>query len=208
MNDTKQEIQLWRERAETIQVRNPEEMTAAEEVLKELRRRKKLWLEAVEKTVKSAHAAWKEAVAHRDSIAKPIDAAERVVKSRIADYVYEQRRKAEAERRRLQAEAEAKAEAERQRAIKAAQRLKTEELREQRLAEAETMVAPVVNVAPEIPETKLSTFTTWSFQIVDAAAIPREYLVPDEKRIGAIVRTLKADTNIPGIKVVARESVR
>ena len=134
--EAKNEIEKYRTLAMEIQVGTPDEMTAAEAILVELRRRKKVWLDAVEATVKGAHAAWKAAVAHRDSVAKPIDEAEAIVKKRIAEYVYKQRRIAEAERARLQADADAKAEAERRRALAAAEKLKTPELREERIQQA------------------------------------------------------------------------
>lgn len=205
---TMNEVTMYRDKALQLQVRTPEEMTFAESVLTELRRRKKVWLEAVEATVKTAHASWKAAVAHRDSVAKPIDEAEKIVKQRIADYAYEQRRIASAEQARLQAEADAKAEAERRRALAAAEKLKTPELKAERIEQAETIVAPVVTVAAAVPETKLSMVVSYSFQIVDAAAIPAEYLIPDEKKIGAIVRATKGSITIPGVKVIKRESVR
>jgi hypothetical protein len=208
MSETKQEIELYKTRAESLTVTTPEEMTAAESILAELRRRKKIWLEAVEDTVKNAHAAWKAAVAHRDSIAGPIDAAERIVKDRIATYISDQRRKAEAERRRLQAEADAQAEAERKRAMAAAEKLKTPELKEARIEQAQAIVAPVVQVAAAVPETKLASVVTYGFEIEDAAKIPAEYLMPDEKKIGAVIRATRGSVNIPGVKVVRRESVR
>jgi len=42
--------------------------------------------------------------------------------------------------------------------------------------------------------------TIWKFRITDAAKIPRQYLVPDEVKIGQIVRALKRESNIPGIE--------
>ncbi len=41
----------------------------------------------------------------------------------------------------------------------------------------------------------------WKFEIVNASKIPAEYLVPDEVKIGKIVKAMKADTKIDGIKV-------
>ena len=51
----------------------------------------------------------------------------------------------------------------------------------------------------------ISTRKKWSFEIVDAAKIPREYLVPNEVAIGGVVRALKGATNIPGIRVVSTD---
>ena len=207
-DETRTEVELYRAKASAVQVRTPEEMTAAEAILTELRRRKKVWLDAVEATVKGAHAAWKAAVAHRDSIAKPIDEAERIVKDRIAGYVSEQRRLAEAERARLQAEADAKAEAERKRAMAAAEKLKTPELKAERIEQAQTIVAPVVTVAAAVPQTKLASVVTWGFEIADPALLPREYLMPDESKIGAVIRASKGTIQIPGVRAIRRESVR
>lgn len=206
MSDEMNEVELYRAKAGQIQVRTPDEMTAAENILAELRRRKKTWLEAVEASVKTAHAAWKAAVAHRDSVATPIEEAEKIIKTRIADYTFEQQRKAEAERKRLQAEADARAEIERRKAMAAAEKLKTPELKEERIMQAETIVAPVVTV--EAPKTSLSMVVTYGFEIVDAAAVPAEYMMPDEKKIGAVIRATKGSLVIPGVRIIKRESVR
>jgi hypothetical protein len=41
----------------------------------------------------------------------------------------------------------------------------------------------------------------WAFRIVDAAKIPRKYLVPDEKAIGGVVKALGQQARIPGVEV-------
>jgi hypothetical protein len=43
--------------------------------------------------------------------------------------------------------------------------------------------------------------TTWHFEVVDAAAIPREYLQPNEQLIGHVVRENKGAVAIPGVRV-------
>lgn len=47
----------------------------------------------------------------------------------------------------------------------------------------------------------ISKRSIWHFRVTDAGAIPDEYWTLDEKRIGGVVRALKADTKIPGIEV-------
>lgn len=42
----------------------------------------------------------------------------------------------------------------------------------------------------------------WVYEIVDASQIPREYMIPNETKIAGVVRALKGDTNIPGVKAV------
>ena len=41
----------------------------------------------------------------------------------------------------------------------------------------------------------------WKYKIEDETKIPREYLIPDTKKIGQIVRAMKEKTDIPGVKV-------
>lgn len=40
---------------------------------------------------------------------------------------------------------------------------------------------------------------SWQFRIIDASKIPREYLVPDEKKLGAIARAGKGTIKIEGV---------
>lgn len=65
---------------------------------------------------------------------------------------------------------------------------------------AATVVAPVIQrEAPAV--TGISTREVWRFEVVHPNAVPREYLVVDEKKLGQVVRALKGDTNIPGVRV-------
>jgi hypothetical protein len=109
----------------------------------------------------------------------------------------------------MQADLDRKAEQERQAAIKAAEKLKTPELREERLAQAEMIVAPVVVAAVAKPvASKLATVTTYTFEVVDAGKIPPEYMIPDAVKIGAVVRATRGSIVIPGVKVIVNKSVR
>jgi hypothetical protein len=47
----------------------------------------------------------------------------------------------------------------------------------------------------------------WDFEITDPAALPREFLVPDEKLIRSAVSSLKDQTTIPGVRVFSRRVV-
>lgn len=41
----------------------------------------------------------------------------------------------------------------------------------------------------------------WTFEVVDAELVPREYLMVDEKAIASVVKGLKEKTDIPGVRV-------
>ena len=61
---------------------------------------------------------------------------------------------------------------------------------------------PVPIMAPTVTKTAgLSTRENWEFQILDASKLPREYLMPNEAAIRAVVKGLKGNTNIPGVRV-------
>ena len=143
------------------------------------------------------------------SIIDPVTAVVNTLKGRISTQRAERQRIAEEAARKAQAELNRKAEQERQAAMKAAEKLKTPELREERLAQAEMIVAPVVQVPVAKPTgSKLATVVTWGFEIVNAGEIPREYMIPDESKIGAVIRASKGSIVIPGVRAVRRESVR
>lgn len=98
-----------------------------------------------------------------------------------------------AERAKIEARLEAEAE-------KAAAKQAELEMR------AAMVVAPVIEA--EAPKAVgVSSRVNWKFRITDESKLPREYTTPDEKKIGAVVRALKGDTNIPGVTVYAEESV-
>lgn len=75
-------------------------------------------------------------------------------------------------------------------------------------AEETAKAAPVVQVKPNIP-TVAGTVSrqNWKFRIVDANKIPHLFLMPDEVRIGRMVRDIKdkqkAEVECPGIEVWA-----
>lgn len=41
----------------------------------------------------------------------------------------------------------------------------------------------------------------WRFEVEDPSQLPPQFLVPDEKAIGAVVRSQKGKTKIPGVRV-------
>lgn len=70
---------------------------------------------------------------------------------------------------------------------------------------ADSIEAPtIVSHVPKVDG--LSTRLVWKFEIKDPDAIPREYLVIDEQAIGRVVRALKSNTRIPGVRVYSEES--
>jgi len=116
--------------------------------------------------------------------------AEKTVKKKMADYQMEQDRiRREEERKRIAAEEAAKKDAEKTGA-----------------PAPEPVVAPPSS-EPEKTE-GVSFIENWTFEIEDKAKIPLEYMIPDEKKIRGVVKAMKGDTNIPGVRAYAETTVR
>ena len=65
----------------------------------------------------------------------------------------------------------------------------------------------VVDAPPKVTAAGTSFRKVWKFRIVNAALIPREYLIPDEKRLGLIARTDKEGASVPGVEFYADEII-
>lgn len=71
---------------------------------------------------------------------------------------------------------------------------------------AAAVVAPIIQA--EKPKVAgIATRKRYTFQIVDAAQIPHDYLQPDTIKIGKVVRALGTEANIPGIRVIEEETI-
>jgi hypothetical protein len=139
-----------------------------------------------------------------------LDKAEALLKNAVNVFNAEQRKRqaeAEAERRRLeteererQAEAQRQAEALLVQAEDAApEQAEVLEAQAEALQEVAKPLALPVTFIPE--KTKgASTRQNWKFRIVDPAYIPREYLMIDEKKLGAYAKAMKASASVPGVE--------
>jgi len=121
----------------------------------------------------------------------------------------EARERAAAEERRLKQEAE-----DRRLADAAALEAKGDKVGAERLISEPVVVAPVAPVlvfAPRPPVASpppkvegVSYREGWQFEIERPDLLPREYLVPDEKKIRGVVNALGDKANIPGVRVTPR----
>lgn len=143
----------------------------------------------------------KEVQAQRDEWLEPVKVGEADLRGKVNHYV------------RMQAEAEAKRQ--REAAAKAA-------AEEKARAEAEAAGKPVpppeddffgaVSKPQNNPLPKaydgVSSTRTWNYEIVDASLIPRAYMKIDTAKIYGVVRSMKGETNIPGVRAYEDVSVR
>ena len=180
-------------------VETPEQVTQASIVLKQCKTR----LDEIDATfnpiIEKAHSAHKEALAQKKKHSEPIETAKKHIGNLVAQYQTTQ------ERIRLEQ-----------------QRIETEKARiqidEQKITEAVILEQSGMNaeaeavlneerpleIAKVIEQPKIDGMSfreNWCFEIVDITKLPAEYLMANEKAIGAIVRSLKGNAKIAGVRI-------
>jgi hypothetical protein len=147
----------------------------------------------------AAHSLWKSIVAKIKQFTDVYDEAKKIVSGKAYAWKKAEDERIAIEAEKLRKEAERKAE-------------------EERLAQAETLAAAgnaemadaildePINVAPPVIEAPqgikgASSRENWQYEITNDALIPREFLMPDTKKIGQFVKNNGAHTKIPGVRV-------
>ena len=141
-----------------------------------------------------------------------VEEAARKERERLAALQREEERTAREKAVALRREAEAAAAAGRaaEAAKLAARAVSTEErsaakVEDLHLREA-MVVAPVIDREP--PKVAgVATREVWKFEITDPARVPDQYKVVDEARVRKVVQALKADANIPGVRVYSERQL-
>ena len=159
--------------------------------------------------ISKAHQTHKEALAQKKNITAPLDAAEKIIKTKLAAYVQEQQRIQLAEERRLREIAEAEAAGEREREIEQAELLGASADEVAILTEAPLARRPVV-VAPTVKQTGFSARESWKAEVTNLEALVKyvatrpelsNLLAANMPAINALARSMRGALQIPGIKV-------
>lgn len=187
-------------------IKTAEDYTRAGNILltiKEIRKK----IENTFKPIKQKMDAAKKEVLDQEKAAdKPLAEAESYIKPLIAGYLAEQEKIRLAEEARLR-EIARKEEEERQLQAALAAEAEGQNEEAEAIISAPVQAAPIVvpKTVPKVPGVNMRK--EWKFRIINPALIPREYLIPDEKKIGQIVRALKEQTKIPGIEVYSDDNI-
>jgi len=153
--------------------------------------------------------AYQEVMRVMNSFIDPLEAAKKLLSGMAYKWqkAEEERKRKEAEeaRRLADEEAAAKRKVEEDARLVAAERLSNAGMKEQADEMLETpIVVEVEEVAAPAPKVKVkgtSTQENWQFEIEDVTRIPRLYMTPDLVKIGKLVKALKGETNIDGVRV-------
>jgi len=198
--------------AGAVTVSNAIEYRGAGEMLLKLKGLRKELDDLCRPEIQRRFEAHREATREFNSADGPLRTAVDAIASRMSLWSAEQERIRRQEQERIEAEERRRAEEEARRQEeenRLAHAIELEQAGDKELAEEvlnepgptlPVIVPPVVLPCATPHVDGLTKRQTWTFQIADLDKIPREYLVPDMKKIGAVVRALKSHTNIPGVK--------
>jgi hypothetical protein len=186
------------DKARDLRITDDASYTAAVQLLGAIREGIRMVRAYWEEPVKRARSAWMSLTERRDQMLDPLIVTESSTKHAVLAY------KMEAEQRARAAEQAARAALERE--ARATQAALAEELREFGHADKAAEIASLpVSVPPVVmqstpPVDGLSYREAWTFEVTDAAAVPREYLTIDDKKLAALARAMKADARVTGVR--------
>lgn len=192
--------------AEELEIQSADDVTIAEGFLMKCRSARERVESFLGPHIKRAFEQHRALTADKRKFTDRIDKAEAILKPKVADFLYreEQRRMEEArerERIRVAIEKEAGDTADKAHALaKAGEMDKAAEVVESGYAKVEALEQSMPDDTPAVKAETLSVRTRWDFEITDETAIPRKFLMPDDKKIRRIVEALKDQFDEPGIR--------
>ena len=127
------------------------------------------------------------------------------IKRSLLTYQQEEERKRREIEARAQEEARKAAEKLQKQADAAAAKGKTEKAEALQQAAASVIVPVIVPTVQRLAG--VSNRLTWHYEVTDVSKLPREWMSPDDKKLGAYVRSMKSETNIPGVRVYSKDGL-
>lgn len=209
--DTQQQVERVISWAKELKVTTATEYQLAVETIKQFKSLKNGIVAFFAPSKRQADDLHKTICTNEARFVKPLTEAENIAKDEIKRYLEAEERKRVEEQRKLQAEQDAKAAAERAKLEKQAERLKTPEKREERLAAAAAVTAPVVELAKTAPtvagtaikKTYKARLTSLP-ELVAAAAggnqVALSLLSYNESAANQFARSTKGSVNVPGVQ--------
>ena len=76
------------------------------------------------------------------------------------------------------------------------------------LGQEDVLRSRVSSYTPRVPSPHISFAESWDVVIDDENKIPREFMVPDLKRLKSIVRSQKGAIMVPGVSASSKKSLR
>lgn len=149
-----------------------------------------------------------------DFFRRPLDilaSMEKTIKFAALNYQQEQERIRQEQERKLQEAARKEEEKKRAqletRAQKAEEKGNPEKAQELREKQADVFVPAPTLQSTVVKPKGIATKKIWKYRIVDEAAIPRKYLIPNEKMLGELARATRGVVEIAGVEFYAEDTL-
>lgn len=207
--------------ANDLVIKNGDQSLAAQDILKDIKRRQKKVEEVFDPIVDSQHKAWKTACDKRASFMNPLKEAEGVIKKKVIAYESEAEKKRQDDARKAEAERLDKEAKEREKLEKKAQiaeikgnTAKAEALRDQ----IDTVtVAPSFATPPVASKAQGTSFRTiWKGEVTDIKSLCQSIIdgrvavdvfSPNYSVINKLADVCKGSMQIPGLKFYEEKSM-
>jgi hypothetical protein len=194
------------DQAKAIAIRTHEQYEAACRFVLEVKAHDKRVDEAFDPIVKAAHEAHRKALEQKKYYKRTGEEALCIVEPKLLAYRREQEDRRRGEEARLQREAQKRAEEEALRAAEEAER-RGEHEEAQAIIEEPVKAPPVVleDTTPKVAG--ISERAVWKARVVDEAKVPREYLMPDLKKLDRLAKAMKGAMTIAGVEFYEERSI-
>lgn len=187
-------------KAQALVVITAEDYSSAGELLLDIKDLEKRIIGRFEDPKQKAHEAHKAITALEKELLSGPRQAKSVIEAKLAAWRNEQYKIEQEKQAKLQAQLEAEAKKEQEK--EAAKLKKSGDAKGAKALLQQEIIVEAPKVESEIPKVEgLSVRRPWKGEVVDASLLPREYLMPDEKKINAVVRALGERAVIPGVKI-------
>ncbi len=207
MSEEKQMVDLKVQDAKAVIILGQADYEYAVEMLrgiKEYRKKLDARYRPIQQKTKEANQL---ALQHIRDYEVPLNEAVRIINSSMSKYVTKKEADRQAEQDRIRRETEAKEREAIKRDLEECGLDKKEAAEESERMEVYTPEVEIEDTTKTEKTDKISYRETWKFEIEDVSIIPAEYMIPDEKKIGAVVRALKNNINIAGVRIYVEKSV-
>lgn len=189
------------QKAKSFAVTDNASNEAAAEFLKNIKSSQKQVKDFFAESKQKAAEAHKAICANENSMLKPLQESEALLKDKMSAFWQAQ------ERIRIEAERKAAEEAEKLNAEAVAAIEDGNEEKAQELAMQSAMKAAEVQVSAPQKVAGISVREVWKWEVTDIKAVPREYLVVNEQALNGIAKSAKDTLPIPGIRFYAEKSI-
>ena len=189
LGEIAKDLEVITAEADTYTIQSQKDIAIATEFLVKVKARAKRIEELRQFFVKPLNDQVKAINDRFKAVIKPLEEIEAKVKRSISDYTLEQERLRREEERKLQE-------------LHAKEMAKKEKAAEKAGTEFVPTVAPKIEKSMPSVKTesgKTTTIKVWKFEVTEAAAVPREYLVVDETLIRKAVQA--GAREIPGVRI-------